>query len=467
MKMKGNTRFFAIVISLLLASTFVLAGCMVAVAADNGEMKPYDLGGQQSMSEADGKNDTVPTPGGTPDESDYPGPIVEDGPLAQSAMQEKYKAMYDISEDGKSITVITKDYLDDYWQSNYDKEVIRSLTTEEVYFIIQDSIRIYDEYDEVILSGFASTSSDSRIASRMPCVEDKVIDTRLNETLYYGYLYDDIDAIYEIILYRLKALSSPKAFFTGEEAMRFAGEEPGINSTMLPWTTFYIPNFSEMTDRDYILFVVGYGNKMNSEYDREIMSDLFSLCNKNDAYVFFNDYANGRDNKIFPTEEIYKQKYPFFTVNIPELNNALLEHRKDYKVYIDGDYLCGGGFGSCRNLILKDLTGDGKPEICFVMSVGSGMVELRISIYDYETRECIFSLSDRGKHDYTLFVRDGNLCVAEIDYNGYSENGLTLTRTGVLTYDGSKITVAWDAEVNFPCDLPTGIPIILSKPNLQ
>ena len=35
---------------------------------------------------------------------------------------------------------------------------------------------------------------------------------------------------------------------------------------------------------------------------------------------------------------------------------------------------------------------------------------------------------------------------------------IEFTRTGVLTYDGSKISVSWDAEVNYPYDLPTGIP---------
>lgn len=277
-------KFFVIVISLLLLSSVILTGCMYAIAADNGEMKDYDLNGQKENNDSLGGN------------------IVEDAPQAQKPLQAKFEAMYEISEDGKTITVISKDYLNDYWRSNYEKEVIHSLTTEEVYFIIQDSIRIYEEYDEVVLTGFASISSMMQVAERFPFVKDKVIKTQPDVTPYYEW--DDTEAIYEIILYRLKALSSPKAFFTGEEAMLFVGKEPMINSTMLPWTTFYIPNYSKNTNRDYILFVVGYGSEMNSTVVEDDFSELFSFCNKNGAYISFRTKSNQQSTQIYPTIEL-------------------------------------------------------------------------------------------------------------------------------------------------------------------
>lgn len=431
--MKRNVKFFTIVISLLLLSSIILTGCMYAIAADNGEMKPYDLNGQTQNSNSSGGN------------------IVEDAPLPQQSLQAKFEAMYEISEDGKTITVISKDYLSKYWQSNYEKEVIHSLTTEEVYFIIQDSIRIYEEYDEVVLTGFASISSIMQVAERFPFVKDEVIKTQPDVTPYYEW--DDTEAIYEIILYRLKALSSPKAFFTGEEAMISVGKEPMINSTMLPWTTFYIPNYSESTNRDYILSVVGYGNSMNSTVIEDEFSELFSFCNKNGAYIYFESKNYEQSTKIYPTVELDNKTYPYFSIMLPELNNALLEHREDDKIYIDGEYLCGGMANGCANLVLNDITGDGVPELCFVMATGSGMVDYNIVIMDPLTKECIFSLSDRCEHDYKLFFRDGLLCVLERKYMS-----IEFTRTGVLTYDGSKISVSWDAEVNYPYDLPTGIP---------
>ena len=434
--MKRNVKFFTIVISLLLLSSIILTGCMYAIAADNGEMKPYDLNGQKENNDSLGGN------------------IVEDAPITQDSLQAKFEAMYEISEDGKTITVISKDYLSKYWQSNYEKEVIHALSTEEVYFIIQDSIRIYQQYDEVVLSEFGSVSSNLQVAMRFPLVTEKTIKTQPKWTPYYEW--DDTEAIYEIILYRLKALSSPEAFFTGEEAIRSVGGEPGLNSTMLPWSTFYIPDYSENTDRDYILQAtcfLTYSSCGMVIVDR--FSDLFAFCNKNDVTISFRGVSDRQYTKVYPTVELDNKTKPYFSIMLPELNNAVLEHKQDYKLYLDGELLVGGMAEDFANLCLYDITGDGVPELCFVMATGSGLVDIRILIFDYETRECIFSLSDRGKHDYTLFSRDENLCVAEIEY----ALGRKLTRTGVLTYDGSKISVAWDAEVDYPYDLPTDIPI--------
>ncbi len=428
--MKRNIKFFTIVISLLLLSSIILTGCMYAIAADNGEMKPYDLNGQKENNDSSGGN------------------IVEDAPQAQKPLQAKFEAMYEISEDGKTITVISEAFLDEYWY----ELTPRSLSTDEVYYIIQDSIRIYAQYDTVVLSGFGSFAEDSRHAYIVPYIrEDVVIKTQPNVTPYYDW--DDTAAIYEIILYRLKALSSPKAFFTGEEAMLFVGKEPMINSTMLPWTTFYIPNYSKSTNRDYILSVVGYGSAMNSTVIEDEFSELFSFCNKNDATITFVSKNYEQSTKVYPTVELDNKTKPYFSIKLPELNNAVLEHKQDYKLYLDGELLVGGMAVDFANLCLYDITGDGVPELCFVMATGSGMVDYNIVIMDPLTKECIFSLSDRCEHDYKLFFRDGLLCVLERKYMS-----IELTRTGVLTYDGSKISVSWDAEVNYPYDLPTGIP---------
>ena len=430
--MKNNFKFFSIVLVLLLASSIVLTGCMYAIAAENGDAKVYDMGSQIS--------------------ADSNIIVDDDTPTSQTELQKKFSAMYDISEDGKTITVISKEYLSEFWYSNYEKEVIRSLSVEEVYFIIQDSIRIYEEYDEVVLTGFASYSSMMQVAKRFPFVEDRVIKTQPDVTPYYDE--DDTAAIYEIILYRLKALSSPKAFFTGEEAMLSVGKNAGPNSTMLPWATFYIPNYSKSTNRDYILSVVGYGSAMNSTVIEDEFSELFSFCNKNSVYISFESKNYEQSTKVYPTEELDNITKPYFSIKLPELNNAVLEHKQDYSLYLDGELLVGGMAVDFANLFLYDITGDDVPELCFVMATGSGMVDYNIVIMDYQTKECIFSLSDRGEHDYKLFFRDGLLCVLEINYRSAE-----LTRTGVLSYDGSNIAVSWDAEVNYPYDLPTGIPI--------
>lgn len=55
-----------------------------------------------------------------------------------------------------------------------------------------------------------------------------------------------------------------------------------------------------------------------------------------------------------------------------------------------------------------DLTGDGNPELCSTLSIGSGMIDNRIIIYDY-AGGASYELSERGDFDYVLNTQDGSL----------------------------------------------------------
>lgn len=282
--MKNNFKFFSIVLVLLLASSIVLMGCMYAVAAENGDAKVYDMGSQISTNSNIIADDDTPT--------------------SQSELQKKFSAMYDISEDGKTVTVISEEYLNDFWQSNYEKEVIHSLTTEEVYFIIQDSIRIYSEYEKIILTGFNADVSDKAVDERFPCIED--------DEIFYCLEKSSIDkdeaesAIHSIIIYRLRALSSPKAFFTGADAIRFVGDEPAKYSSMYPEAVFYIPGYSFDTDRDYILSIMG-GNTNFTDLER--FSDLFMVSIAGEPRIEFGPMQGSGSLEVFPTEEMADYDY--------------------------------------------------------------------------------------------------------------------------------------------------------------
>ncbi len=142
------------------------------------------------------------------------------------------------------------------------------------------------------------------------------------------------------------------------------------------------------------------------------------------------------------------ERYPYFSVTFPALDNAKIEYRaEDSKIYADGEYLLGGPGNGCESFYLCDLTGDGCPELCFGMNFGSGIVDMRIEIIDYTTKTKIFTLSGRMTHDYSLFLRDGLLCVKATEY---MKKDAVLT--GVLTYNGSQITVVWDSEVDARVD---------------
>ena len=279
--MKNNFKFFSIVLVLLLASSIVLTGCMYAIAAENGDAKVYDMGSQIS---ADGNII-----------------VDEDTPTSQTEMQKKFSAMYDISEDGKTITVISKEYLSKFWYSNYEKEVIHSLTTEEVYFIIQDSIRIYMEHDKVILAGFVSVSSNKQVAERFPYLDSAELSSRSEKSsLDREKIENDI---HTIIMYRLRALSSPKAFFTGADAIRFVGGNPIAYDGMYPESVFYIPGYSANTDRDYILSIMGGNSNFT---DLEKFTDLFEVSVEGGINIRFSSVVNGSTTEVYPTEDIYR-----------------------------------------------------------------------------------------------------------------------------------------------------------------
>lgn len=57
-----------------------------------------------------------------------------------------------------------------------------------------------------------------------------------------------------------------------------------------------------------------------------------------------------------------------------------------------------------------DLTGDGLPELCSALSLGSGLVDERVIIYDY-ANGVSYEISDRGNNDYTLSLQEGRLMV--------------------------------------------------------
>jgi len=142
------------------------------------------------------------------------------------------------------------------------------------------------------------------------------------------------------------------------------------------------------------------------------------------------------------------EKNPYFSISIDSLGGALIERSEDdSKIFVDGEYLLGGPGVYCTSIYLADITGDGKYELCFGMDTGSGIVDCNIVVFDYETKECIFSLSDRMYHDYFLFVRNGVLCVMETEYMQREP-----VRTGVLINDGTEISVAWDSELNASYD---------------
>ena len=80
-----------------------------------------------------------------------------------------------------------------------------------------------------------------------------------------------------------------------------------------------------------------------------------------------------------------------------------------------------------------DLTGDGKPELCSTLSIGSGIVNDQILVYDY-AEGTGYDLSDRGNFDYVLTVQEDSLIAEKRAYqeDALIESGELVLSDGIL-----------------------------------
>ena len=279
--MKKNWKFILSTVSIILSSTLLLFGCMAAITASTDTTHPYQLSAiPQTNPDAGGISNA-----GTIHPLDFIetqiDPTLQDTPVSQEELKAKFSAMYDFSKGNNAITVISETYLEDFWRSNEEREVVHSLTIPEVLYIIQDSIRIYNEYDTIILQGFSAASS------RVPALEQQTIIPALDDR---DHAREDVR---KIIQYRLQALSSPKAFFTVEEMMEYRKADLEAIPDICREVFFYIPNYSADTNRDLYLIDANYSNSR---------SKFGVFC-----FSYFNRmvlFTTGNPETVFPNKEL-------------------------------------------------------------------------------------------------------------------------------------------------------------------
>ena len=68
------------------------------------------------------------------------------------------------------------------------------------------------------------------------------------------------------------------------------------------------------------------------------------------------------------------------------------------------------------NVYFYDLNKDGYRELCSTISIGSGIVDDRIIVYDYHNSK-LYELSDRGNFDYILKLENDKLMVEKRIYS--------------------------------------------------
>ena len=84
-----------------------------------------------------------------------------------------------------------------------------------------------------------------------------------------------------------------------------------------------------------------------------------------------------------------------------------------------------------------DLTGDGLPELCSTLSVGSGMSDNRIIVCDY-ANGASYTLEDRGEYDYSLRL-DKKVGCLWVDKKVYNRDDIVASGKPYLTDNGIQV----------------------------
>ena len=90
------------------------------------------------------------------------------------------------------------------------------------------------------------------------------------------------------------------------------------------------------------------------------------------------------------------------------------------------------------NVFFTDLTGDGLPELCSTLTIGSGVGDNRIIIYDY-ANGASYSLEDRMEYDYSLSLKDGLLIATKQVYSNDKKG--EVVESGYLAYLNNTLQI--------------------------
>ena len=125
-------------------------------------------------------------------------------------------------------------------------------------------------------------------------------------------------------------------------------------------------------------------------------------------------------------------------INLPEFPDVTFRWTYGEMMAVTGNEITSLYTGMpIWNAYFCDLTGDGLPELCSTISWGAGMVDNRVTIYDY-ANGASYELYDRGCFDFTLRCNeaDGYLYVDKKKYNTDE-----LVETGRLVFKNNCIQI--------------------------
>ena len=190
-----------------------------------------------------------------------------------------------------------------------------------------------------------------------------------------------------------------------------------------------------------------------------IASFSLAACNNSNqnraitGVKMWDQYVDGSDAAILAESGVTLEEYN---------DDTFIRTPSDYSLIAGQVRVLTGVF----SFYAADFNNDGYRELCLGVSVGSGMIDERIEIYDYHNNKFIYSLNDRFNHDYYLTLNDGRLGVKE---TGPMKPGL-ITRMGSFNVDGKgNIFIDWDnvnTNAKYTLDVEDGYRIIQARPHL-
>ncbi|MBQ1194927.1 MAG: hypothetical protein IIX44_01655 [Clostridia bacterium] len=164
-----NSKIIIIAASLVLAAALALCGCVYLIGDVTDETRGYD-----------------------PDEMTLPS-VIEETPSAQSELQKKFGAYgrEETGERGERIfRLFTEEQIEESLTLRKNGER-RMLTYEEILFLINDSIRMYFEYDKIIITDFICHTHDKVPTSALD-YDMKLGNNRYRRCEVYTYEYIDL-----------------------------------------------------------------------------------------------------------------------------------------------------------------------------------------------------------------------------------------------------------------------------------
>lgn len=188
--MKNNGKFITLIVSLLLVSTALLSGCMEGLTVLNPKEKTFDSSDGVDMDA-----------------------LLQGGNLAaQAEMQEKFSEYSKTETDGDGRTTLTlfpDGQVDELLAKRENGE--SGLSYEEILFLINDSVQLYNKFDCIILPEARRlnlTPIDEFSMSGYVINTERVDESELSYQGYNKMMQKIREEIYTIILYRIYILDA-------------------------------------------------------------------------------------------------------------------------------------------------------------------------------------------------------------------------------------------------------------------